>query len=280
MDWYKVKSILILSLLILNITFFTMFYHTTTQDNIIENQSKENVVSILKNNNIIIDKKTIPDSPTSFTSRYISRATSDNISFISGLLGDDFSYDRNLSLYKSGTKTLKINGDIFDYTDSGPNLPLEKDDEEYIKDYCIQVMKNLGMDYRLYKFSGFNYGLEKLKAIFTPKLGDYEFFDSYISFELNKNGITSMSAKNIIIDKAASSISSKVFNVNSILLDLPLNPQLAKSQINKIISVRLGYYIGSNEQKYSNVLAIPVFQIVTENGIILHYDARGGNFIE
>jgi len=72
----------------------------------------------------------------------------------------------------------------------------------------------------------------------------------------------------------------KVFDINTVLLSLCSDAELNKSQVNKIASIKLGYYIGEIEEIYSNVLAIPAWQIALENGGIYYYDARNGKFLQ
>ena len=279
MDWYKTKNILIFVLIILNLTIFTVFWRTNTQYRIIKNQTYDNIIKILGTNNIRLDKKIIPDYPEAFTSRYIERAVSDNAPFIIKLLDGSYTHDTKNNIYKSDGKTFSVQKDTFDYSNTSPDNPPKEMTEKYIDDYCIKKMKLMGLDYKLYSFDGLNYNGDKLKAIFTPVIGDYKFFDSYISFEICDKGITSISGKNLILSKTASGISSPVYDLSNVLLDLCSNSSLNKSQINKIVSISLGYYVGNVEDIYSNVLAIPVWQFAFESGTILYYDARNGKFL-
>lgn len=280
MDWYRTKNILIFVLLILNITLFTVYYRTNTQQKIVDNQTKDNIVSILGNNNIKLDKSTIPDVPSDFTSRYVERAVTANLPFTIKLMGEGYSYDDENNVYKTETKTLSVKKDTFEFSDAQPSNPPEENTEKYLKDYCVKVMKALDIDYKIYKLDGFNYHENSTKVIFTPTIGDYRFFDSYIAFEVTDKGVSAISGKNIILAKTASGISTKVFDVNTVLLSLCSDAGLNKSQVNKIAGIKLGYYIGDIEEIYSNVLAIPAWQIALENGGIYYYDARNGKFLQ
>lgn len=279
MDWYKTKNILIFILIVLNITLSVVFYRTNTQLKIVESQKRDDIVSILSTNNIKLDKKLIPDAPYSFESRYVERAAWDNSSFVIKLLGNSYHYDEKNNTYSSGEKLLVVDKDSFTYTNKTPENPPEDMGDRYIKEYCIKEMKNLGIDFKLYTFDGLNYNKDSVRAIFTPVLDDYKFFDSYISFEVKKEGLGAIAGKNIIISKTASGISSKVFDISSVLLSLTSNPDINKSQIIKIAKISLGYYIGDIEDGFSNVLAIPVWQITTEGGAFFYYDARNGNYL-
>jgi len=68
--------------------------------------------------------------------------------------------------------------------------------------------------------------------------------------------------------------------VISILADLVKSEGLEKNVGHTIVSIKPGYYIGKSEESYRNILAIPVWQIATDRGVILHYDARSGQKIE
>lgn len=280
MDWYRTKNILIFVLLILNITLFTVYYRTTAQHRIVDNQTRDNIVDILNSSNIRLNKALIPDTPSSFTGRYIERAVTGNSPFVIKLMGNSYSYDEENNIYKAGTKTLTVKKDTFEYSDTAPQIPPEEKSEKYLKEFCIKAMKALDIDYKLYSFEGLNYNESSVKAIFSPVLGNYKFFDAYMAFEISDKGITSVSGKNIILAKTASGISSKVFDINSVLLDLCSNPGLSKAQINTVASIQLGYYIGEIDEIYSNVLAIPAWQIAMENGGIFYYDARNGKLLQ
>lgn len=278
MDWYKIKNILVFVLIILNIALFAVFYKVNTQDKIIRKQTQDNVVILLSKNNVRIDKKIIPDSPESFTGRYIERALETNSSFIGKLLGNEYSHNDNMYSFKS--KTLSFSGNMIDFTDTSPNNPPSDLTEATIKEYCLEEMKKLDINYKTYSYDGLNFSEDKVKAIFSPSIGEYKFFDSFISFEVSKNGITAIQGKNILLAKPVPSISTKVYDINSVLLDLVSGKEISKNQITGIISISLGLYIGGGEERYSNVLAIPTWQIATENGSILYFDARNGKYIE
>ena len=279
-DWYKTKNILIFVLLILNIALFSVYYRTDTQDKIISNRAKDNVVSILETNNIHLDKKIIPKAPESFVGFYLERAVRTNSGMVEKLLGQGYSYDEKTGEYKTSSKTLLINGGNFEFSDNMPKNPPEKTDENYIKEFCQREMDRIGIDKKLYVFGGLNKVDKGVKAIFSAKIDSYEIFDSFISFEISNSGINKISGKNIVVAKNAKGVATKVFGINSVLLDVPSNELISKSRINKIISIKLGYYVGASEEKYSSVLAIPIWQIATDSGTILYYDARNGKKLE
>ncbi len=278
MDWFKVKNILIFILVTLNIVLFTVFYRTNTQDKIIKNQTSENVVSLLSANNVKIDKKAIPEPPAHFTGRYIERVLDTNSSFIGKLLGS--SYNQTESVFTFEDKTLSFSGNMLDFSDKSPDNPPGEFTEDNIKKYCIEEMKKLDINYKIYSYDGLNFGGDKVKAIFSPSIGKHKFFDSFLSFEISQKGITAIQGKNVLLSKAVPSISTKVFDINSVLLNFGTSTVPTGNQVTEIISINLGYYIGGSEERYSNVLAIPAWQIATNNGSIFYYDARNGKSIE
>ena len=56
--------------------------------------------------------------------------------------------------------------------------------------------------------------------------------------------------------------------------------ELEKGVVHTIVSVIPGYYIGKTAESYRNILAITVWQIATDSGKILYYDARNGQLIK
>lgn len=279
MDKQKVKNILIFVLIILNIAVFTVYYRVDAQDRILYNQTKDNVSLILAASNITIDKKIIPESPAFFSGRYIERALEANTSFITKILGTGWAESAEHT-FSSGDKTLKFSGNVFDFTDKNPDNPPKDFSETEIKNYCFEIMKELDINYRSYQYNGLNFNGKNVKAIFSPALSEYEFFDSFISFEISSPGTTAIQGKNVLLTKAVPSISTKVYDINSILLSLANHEKMKDVKATSIISIELGFYIGSGEDRYSNVLAIPAWQIATENGFIFYFDARNGKYIE
>ena len=140
-------------------------------------------------------------------------------------------------------------------------------------------MENLGILAEVYAFGGINYVDERIKAIFTVRQEDMEFFDAYISFDVSENGILGVSGRNIVSKIKAFDSDTPYYSVISILADLVKSQELEKNVAHTIVSIRPGYYIGKSEESYRNILAIPVWQIATDRGHILHYDARNGQKI-
>lgn len=279
MDKHKVKNILIFVLIMLNIAVFTVYYKVDAQDKILYNQTKDNVSLILSSNNINIDKRIIPETPDFFSGRYIERALSANSSFIAKLLGSGWAQTDEYT-FVSDSKTLKFSGNVFDFTDSAPDNPPKDFSETEIKNYCFEKMKELDIDYKSYKYNGLNFNGNNVKAIFSPVLSEYEFFDSFISFEISSPGTTAIQGKNVLLTRSVPSIATKLYDINSVLLDLASLDKMKDVKATSVISIKLGFYIGSGEDRYSNVLAIPTWQIATENGFIFYFDARNGKYIE
>ena len=89
-----------------------------------------------------------------------------------------------------------------------------------------------------------------------------------------------VSGKNLVSDMVTSRSNSRYLSIISVLPDIADNPELEKDVSHTIVSITHGYYIGKTLEKYRNILAIPVWQIATDTGHMLYYDARNGQSIE
>ncbi len=278
MDLRRIKTITIAVLLIIFIMLSGFLISLNRRDKAIEKEANSRVVALLGKSNIILDKNLIPEKNERVEESYVEKIIPNDPVFIEKLLGKGYT-KKEVGIYEKGGKALIIDGASFSYI-AGENADSVKiNDKTQIESYCREKLKWLGADEKLYAFSGVNMTDNTVKALFSGKHEKYEYFDSFITFELTEKGIKSVQAKNLLSSSTASQEKTALFSINSILLDIAGNPEMDKEKKTLVISIAKGYYIG-RESSYKKTMAVPVWQIALDDGTIMYYDARNGNYIE
>lgn len=278
MDLRRMKTVFILVLAAINIMLLFVLYSTKNYEKEEKRVMVENVSTLLAENMIYLPETVqVPNSPDIYNF-YIEKMFGSNRDMIVKFLGEE--YTEQLSgTYESNIGTLTIEGDEFKFYKTAPQGKVADFSRENIEKLCREEMKTFGVMPDAYEFNGFNLVDMGTRAIFTVKKDKSEFFDAYISFDISDKGIYAISGRNIISGMSVSGGTSPYFNIVSILADLVRCERLEKNTAHKIVSIKPGYYIGKTAESYRNILAIPVWQIATDRGLILHYDARNGREI-
>lgn len=278
MDVAKVKTILIFVLAALNIALFSFLIGARNQDSSVNQRSDDQVISLLAEKNIKLDKKLIPGKVSAVPNCLIERMLSGDDKTISKLLGGKYIKEEE-GRYINENKQLTLNGDSFRFTDAAPANPPTDNSPAEIEKYCVEAMKHMGISAENYTFLGMNSAGANVKALFAPKCAGYSFFDANLDFEISENGLVSVQGKNLISSNTLSGGKTEIFSIHSILVDFADNQYLDHTRQTVISGISLGYYIGHDAEQYKSVLAIPVWQIASDSGDIFYYDARNGKFL-
>lgn len=278
MDLRRVKTITIAVLLIIFVVMSGFLISLNRRDKAIEKEANDQVVALLDKNNIILDANIIPEKNESVEESYVEKIIPKDPVFIEKLLGKGYKKEGNGN-YKKENKEIIIEGASFSYKTGEGTDSVKISDRAQVESYCREKLKWLGADENLYVFSGVNKAGDTVKALFSGKYKNYEFFDSFISFELTEKGIKSIQSKNLLSSSTSSQDKTSLFSISSILLDIAGNPEMDKEKKTAVISIAKGYYIG-RESDYKKTMAVPVWQIALDDGTIMYYDARNGNYIE
>ncbi len=219
----------------------------------------------------------LPESPSIYRF-YLEKSFGDNDDLIRRFLGDE-GYTSSGDEFRNSSGSLHLSGDEFRFENKNPGDSISDFSEKNIENLCRKEMERLGIFSDLYVFSGINFPQSGVKAIFTARHDGFDFFDAYISFDVSAEGITLITGRNMISGLVSLRSETDFFSITSILSDLPSHPMLEKNVVHSIVSITPGYYIGKTTESYRNILAIPVWQIATDSGKILYYDARNGKII-
>ncbi|MBE7022890.1 MAG: hypothetical protein IJ285_04275 [Clostridia bacterium] len=279
MDLRRIKTIFIFILIAINIM---LAFVLVSEKNSRSEEKKiitQNLSGLLEKNMIYLPEALeIPDSPD-ISSFYLEKMFGSDADMAEKFLGSNYTTDGS-GRFESETGVLSVDGNEFKFFRKNPSGSVSEFSEEAIEKLCRDEMSGFGMIPEVYEFSGFNFVEDGTRAIFTVKHDDAEFFDAYIFFDVSEKGVFALSGKNIISEMNVAESNTPYFSVVSVLTDLVKNVRLDKNISHTIVSIKPGYYIGRSEESYRNILAIPVWQIATDKGLILHYDARSGQEIQ
>lgn len=279
MDLRRIKTVFIIFLLGINIFMGWILWNAS----VFEQQEKvamsDNISEILSKEMIILPGDLVlPETPVA-KNYYLEKMFGSNAEMIVKFLGQEYEETGDRT-YASEQGTLFINGDEFLYRKSAPEGNMDVSATEKIEALCREEMKRLGIMEKAYCFSGVNQIPNAQKAIFTVKHETSDFFDAYVSFDVNNKGITAIGGKNIISDMEVMESANTYPDAEGVLVGLIKSEKLQEGVPHKVISIKHGYYIGKGAESYRNILAIPVWQVAVDNGQILHFDARNGRELE
>ncbi len=279
MDLRRMKTIFIFILIGINILLMLVLVGEKNSRNEEKRIIEQNLSNVLAKNMIYLsDSVEISDSPD-IANFYIEKMFGSDNDMIRNFLGADYKSNGNGS-FESESGVLFFEEDEFRFRKKKIQGEKVAFSEKKIEKLCRAEMEKIGMMQSVYEFNGFNYVENGTRAIFTVKHNNAEFFDAYVSFDVSEEGIFAVSGKNLISNMEVVGGESSYFSLVSVLADMAANDKLDKNLSHIIVSIKPGYYIGKSEESYRNILAIPVWQIATDKGIILHYDARNGKLIQ
>ncbi|MBE7031562.1 MAG: hypothetical protein E7401_01200 [Ruminococcaceae bacterium] len=279
MDLRRLKTIFIFVLVAINIMFFALINNALNYEKEERRTMTESLTALLAKNMVYLPQKLeLPDSPE-ISGFYIEKMFGSNEELVSRFLGRSYE-ETEQYVYTASAGTLYIEGDEFRFHNANPQTPVSDFSEENIQKVCHSEMKRLGIPDAPYIFGGVNFVDEGIRAIFTMQHRDDVFFDAYVSFDISEKGVTAVSGRNLVSELTETNSNEKFYSIISVLPDLVRNDRLEKNVAHTVVSIKSGYYIGSTAESYRNILAIPVWQIATDSGHILYYDARNGQFID
>lgn len=275
MDWRRFKTIIIIVMVFINIFLGSYLIRIRLKDNSVSRRMRENVVSVLENNNIRIEEEVFPSNPDNCRACYITRFLGSDTEFIEGIIGGISA--QNEGVYTGERGTLTVADEVFDFKiNSEEKITL---DEESVTAACRKFMEENGIFSDLYGEDGAEISKSGAKARFCLEYDGYKFFDSYIEFALTETGIKEVVGKNIVkAEESVNSYDTGLLAVESIIVTVVRDAAVG-DEGDSIEEISFGYYLGSSAGVYSSVLALPVWKIEFASGADLYYDARNGNVI-
>lgn len=259
MHWTRVKTILIIVFLVIDLVLVSGIIMTSYTPPVIDDTLIEDTISILKRNNIRIEKDVVPKTIPSMGVAELKNAWTDNT--------------RAESILKSGAgASVSFSGNEFYFTDPSPKATNGS------KTAYKQVLENMGI-----------YAEESAITLSDGQFSAKQSIDGNVIFETevfvktaDNGGISSVNGYWILSDSAGSTskkASSQLIPVTSILINFTENPYRNPAG-EEIILIETGYSLGTiyRDTQHKLVSVIPAYKITCSSGYYM-YDASTGDFL-
>jgi len=273
MNWSKVKTILIILFLCTDIFLLAMYMTSRYSATTISSEMIENTVAALKNNNITINPDIIPRKTQQIAYAEAENAIHDYESFAKKLLGDNIKAIENG--YSGDYGTVTFYGDRFNYKKNPVTFILTDsitiEDEQTAKDVASTDLTQLGLDVSNASISAKKKD-SNFTVVFENKANDLPIFNSRVTVELSKYGVTSISG--IWFNQTShTGEDTEMKKVTSALIEFI--PQLPDG--GEIVKLQMGYNIFDKESFHKSATLIPVWHITCKDGSTYLLDARNPN---
>ncbi len=271
MNWSKVKSIMIVFLILVNLSFLTYIVYEEVRTNKRNEQMAETVTMLLQSRGITVDKKLVAKSASTENadSLYADNFISNYESFAKTALGETATkIDTNK--FKSELGTLLFKGDCFEIKAlDKKNLYISKITKVNAQGVAKEYLTKLGIDTKNAKKEIVEEN-SLFKVKFYENINELPVFNSGIEIIMNSTGIVWVSGNWYNVNSKNSSI-SELKNVSGILVDY-----MNSGKKSEITNIELGYSIHDTNTYHESVFLTPVWKITDASGVT-YIDAREAN---
>lgn len=272
MNWSKVKSVMIVFLILVNLSLLSYIVYEEVRVNKQNAQMAQTTASLLKSRHIIVDEKMIAECAKSenVQSVYVDNIISNYFEFAKKILGDS-SVQISQNSYKSEHGTIEFMGDIFKANATDKKYLYEKNittqDAEKI---ITQYLNSLGINTEKtqVKLTEKN-GIYEL--VYTKKINSLPVFQTYITIRANNSGIISINGNWYNINTQNSSV-IELKSISGVLVEYMNNKSDLNTDI-EINSISLGYSALNPDIYHESVFLTPVWKISDSTGDY-YIDAR------
>ncbi len=273
MNWSKVKSIMIVFLILVNLSLLSYIVYEEISENNRNAHMAEAVTALLSTRNISVDKKLVLESSekTSAQSVYVDNVIPDYESFSKSVLGENMILE-NSNKYKSENATISYKGDYFEIKSLKDKvLYEEKINKLNASRIAEKYLNSLGFDTKKSE-KNLTQEDDNFKVTFSNKIYDLPVFKIGVTLEMNEAGIHSVYGSWYNINAQNSSL-LQLKSISGVLVEY-MNKKTGASEITNI---SLGYSMLESGTFHESVLLTPVWKITSKNGDILYIDARENN---
>lgn len=261
MHWTRVKTILIMVFLVIDIVLVSSIIMTSYSAPTIEETLIEDTVSILGRNNIKADKSVIPRTIQKMGMVELRNAWTDDSKAAAVLTGGDMA------------KTVSFSENEFHFTDSDPAAVI------FSKEGYKQAFEKMGIyaNEENIKISG-------TTVTAKQSIGNGAIFETEVFAETAENGGIAKANGYWILFDAEGSISTKTASqltpITSVLINFTENPY-KNPDGEEITLIETGYSLGTiyRDTMHKLVSVIPAYKITTLSGNYYMYDAMTGDFL-
>lgn len=283
MQWSRVKTILIVIFIIVNIYLLINYFHSSQNGVTVSPAVVDDAVSILSSNSIQIDKRVIPTTSPQVRVFDVANLYGSNESIAEVFLGEGY-FKNDQSVYNLENKSLWINNGnfdfVFDQKDAMPIPKLKGLEEDACKKYAEDLLKEYKLNGSYVKCSSSilenNIRILSYQIVFDDRMVT----DSSLRIHISEMGVVKMEGRNWLGDTIYEGSYITTRTAVEALVNFAKNPKIDKSTPIEIIGVEERYYFGARAPESKTISAIPVWCIITKHHGVFLYDARNINLIE
>lgn len=263
MNWGRVKTILIIMFLTIDIVLLGLFFYINNDINYIKKDTVKETINVLKKHNIIISEEIIPKQRVEKKIINYENVIYTPQKAAQRFLGENFetiSENESGIIYKKGSMFLTL---------SDGKMLLENRRNKNIAQNFDEVKKQVLNDLETFGYKKNEIGFEKavtkegichITAYQT--FDDKKIYGTQLIITADKDGILTLEGKCFsFTDKE--NTKEKLKDVTTVLVDMIYEPSFKGIEINKIEVI---YYINPEYIDASNVLAYPVYVIKDTDG--------------
>ncbi len=272
MNWSKVKSIMIVFLILVNLSFLTYIVYEEVRSDKRNEQMAETVTTLLESRGITIDKNLVANSAKTENaeSLYADNFISDYEVFAKIVLGETV-IKSGTNSFKSELGTLTFKGDRFELkAQADKNLYTSKITKVNAQNIASEYLNKIGIDTKIAKKELIEEN-SVFKIKYVENINELPLFNSGIELISNSTGIISVSGNWYNISSQNSSI-SELKNVSGVLIDY-----MNTGKKSEITNIELGYSIHDTSTYHESVFLTPVWKITDSNDSVTYIDARESN---
>lgn len=272
MEWSRVKSIMIGIFCIVNIFLLSSYVNTMKTSVIISEDAIQNTVSVLANNNVLINKDIIPrktqdirtfdtinkfDNTRAMTDYFWSIAQKENLDFFNPqyveIMNNSFQYKNN--------------------TATSYQILSESTAHAYSKKIVTRLELDTGMNLESYILKSEDIFIVTFHQVYEGN----HVLDTRLVFELSEHGIIGIYGENWLCDEVMGGGLASIRSITEILVNFAITAE--RENPLKLIDIKLGYFIGDRGGVKSKVTVVPVWRLTTEDGKNYYYDAINGDLL-
>ncbi|MGE4284151.1 MAG: hypothetical protein AB7G87_10570 [Clostridia bacterium] len=283
MYWSRVKTILIILFLCINIFLLISMMVSVNQTITISSDALEDTVEVLKRNGIEIDKNIIPTKMSHMPSLKMENPVRHPVALAEMMIGAGFEQEIEGSEYKFvlNDKALIVRGCEFTYSDKASDMDMkalnQTNAEEYVRKILLESFK---FDLQ-YAAPGIVKKVQdgRFTVMFQQEYAKKRIFSNYIIVDISAKGEIDIKGY-WLIPKGFTSEKIPVRHVTSILIDFIKNSDRPQDQTVTVTGIALGYHrVDMNDVYVKETMAAPAWRITTDDGNVYYYDAATGKYV-
>ncbi len=280
MNWSKVKTILIVVFLGVNIFLLTSMMISANKTIMISSETLDNTIEILKKNNIEIDRELIPKKMENLSFLMMQNTFQDTNSIVQKLLGKDYSIKINdkVITFTKGSQLIKITGCKFEYLDGTSDAGITEFDDTTLEKHARKYLDKLQYNSEYLHLSNIKQKNEKTYNLtFVQEYEGARVYGNDIIIEIiNGNLVRIMGYGLEPVGLTKEKIPSR--HVTGALIEFIREEDRAKAQKTTITDISIGYNINNIKEKWDSLDFMeinikPVWRIVTDEGKYYYFPA-------